>query len=337
MDSLSQIALGASLGVAVMGRRTAPWKAALWGAACGTLPDLDALVDHGDPILDMTLHRGDSHSLLWLTLLAPVLAAAAATLHRQWPLFGRWWLALWLALFTHPLLDWMTVYGTQLLRPFSNEPLGLGSIFIIDPLYTLPLLAGVMAALWRRDARGERWNAAGLLLSTAYLAWSAAAQQHVIGIARASLAAQGIAAQRVLVTPAPFGTLLWRIVAIDGDRYHEGFRSLLDDGSGVRFDAFPRNLALADAAGPQAREAIARIERFSDGFHRLREVDGTLRVADLRMGQEPAYVFEFAIGRRASPLFEDIPARSAGGRADLRRGLAWLGPRMLGRPVPPPR
>ena len=97
MDSLSQIVLGASLGVAVMGRRTALWKAALWGGLCGTLPDLDALVDHGDPILDMTLHRGDSHSLLWLTLLAPVLAAAAAGLHRQWPLFGRWWLALWLA------------------------------------------------------------------------------------------------------------------------------------------------------------------------------------------------------------------------------------------------
>ena len=54
MDSLTQIALGAAVGVAVMGRRTAVWKAALWGAVCGTLPDLDAFIDHGDPILDMT-------------------------------------------------------------------------------------------------------------------------------------------------------------------------------------------------------------------------------------------------------------------------------------------
>lgn len=337
MDSLSQIALGAAVGVAVMGRRTAVWKAALWGGVCGTLPDLDALVDFGDPILNMTLHRGDSHSLFWLTLASLPIAAGVARLHGQWAQWRRWWLALWLVLFTHPLLDWMTVYGTQLLRPFSDEPLGLGSIFIIDPLYTLPLLAGLGVALWRRDARGQRWNAAGLVLSTAYLAWSAAAQQHVTGIARASLAAQGIAAQRVLVTPAPFGTLLWRVVAIDGDRYHEGFRSLLDDGPDIRFDAFARNLALADAAGPRAREAIARIERFSDGFHRLREVGGTLRVTDLRMGQEPAYVFEFAVARRGSPVFEDQPVRSAGGRADLRRGLAWLGPRMLGQPVPPPR
>ena len=40
MDSLSQFALGAGVGVAVMGRRTRVWKAALWGGLWGTVPDL---------------------------------------------------------------------------------------------------------------------------------------------------------------------------------------------------------------------------------------------------------------------------------------------------------
>ena len=44
MDSLSQIALGAAVGVATMGGRTAIWKAALWGAVAGTLPDLDVFI-----------------------------------------------------------------------------------------------------------------------------------------------------------------------------------------------------------------------------------------------------------------------------------------------------
>ena len=74
MDSLSQFALGAGIGVAVMGRRTRVWKAALWGGLWGTVPDLDALIDHGDPIRNMTFHRGASHSLLYLTLLSPLLA-----------------------------------------------------------------------------------------------------------------------------------------------------------------------------------------------------------------------------------------------------------------------
>jgi inner membrane protein len=70
MDSLTQIALGAAVGVAVMGRRTAVWKAALWGAIGGTLPDLDAFIDHGDAILNMTRHRAESHALFVLTLAA---------------------------------------------------------------------------------------------------------------------------------------------------------------------------------------------------------------------------------------------------------------------------
>jgi len=81
MDSLSQAALGAAVGLAAMGRRTAPWKAALWGAVCGTLPDLDVLIDHGDAVRNMTLHRAESHALFWLTLASPLLAGGIAALH----------------------------------------------------------------------------------------------------------------------------------------------------------------------------------------------------------------------------------------------------------------
>lgn len=147
MDSLTQVALGAAVGIAVMGRRTAVWKAALWGGICGTLPDLDALIDHGDAVRNMTYHRAESHALFYLTLASPLIAWVIARLHGQRELLRRWWLAVWLALVTHPLLDLMTVYGTQILLPFTDQPYGVGSIFIIDPLYTVPLLAGAGAAL----------------------------------------------------------------------------------------------------------------------------------------------------------------------------------------------
>ena len=173
MDSLSQIALGSAVAIGVMGRRTAVWKAATWGAIAGTLPDLDVVIDHGDALLNMVLHRAESHALFWLTLFAPLMAWVVSRIHREAHLFRRWWLSLWLVLVTHPLLDAMTVYGTQLLLPFTNHPYGVGSVFIIDPAYTLPLVVGVVAALRMKDAaRGLRWNAVGLVLSTAYLAWS---------------------------------------------------------------------------------------------------------------------------------------------------------------------
>lgn len=83
MDSISQVALGSAVGIAVMGRRTSSWKAALWGGVCGTLPDLDVLIDHGDPIRNMTFHRAESHVLFHLSLLSPLIAWLISRIHRE--------------------------------------------------------------------------------------------------------------------------------------------------------------------------------------------------------------------------------------------------------------
>jgi inner membrane protein len=339
MDSLTQVALGASLGVAVMGRRTAVWKAAVCGGLAGLLPDLDVLVDHGDDLQNMVHHRGGSHSLFFLTLLAPLLAACVWAVERR---FGRdayraswqrWTLALWLALFTHPLLDLMTVYGTQVFQPFSDEAYGLGSIFIIDPLYSLPLLVGLMAAALMRE-RGLRANRWGLALSTAYLAWTAGVQAFVQDHVRSQLAAAGLAGRPVLVTPAPLQTLLWRVVVIDGPRYHEGYYALAD---GRR----PLRLQVRDRGGPWLQSLalqpqVAQLARFSDGFYSLAVHDGRLRVTDLRMGQHPYYVFSFDVGPIEAHGAGMQPAVQQGARIPVAQGLLWLRQRMAGRDLLPP-
>lgn len=336
MDSLTQAALGAAVAVAALGRRTAPWKAAAWGAAWGTLPDLDAFIDHGDPVSNMTQHRGNSHALFWLTLAALPLGALAARLHGEWGLRRRWLLAAWLALVTHPLLDWMTVYGTQLLRPFTDTPYAVGSIFIIDPLYTVPLLVGVAVAVAARSAVRWRWNAAGLLLSSLYLGWTVAAQAHVRGLAQASLARQGIAPTRLLVTPAPLNTLLWRVVAMTPDGYHEGFRSMLDRGQDIAFERFDRGAALEPALA--GLPAVERMRWFTRGFYKLSEVDGRARITDLRMGLEPHYTFSFGVARRSDGgwLAQPVPSAEGGRPEDLGPLFDWLGRRMLGRAAPKP-
>lgn len=334
MDSLTQLALGASVSVAVMGRRTAVWKAAVWGGVAGTLPDLDVLIDHGDAVLNMVLHRAESHALLYLALLSGPLAWLVARIHHEPHLQRRWWMAMALALLTHPLLDALTIYGTQLLLPFTDNALGVGSMFIIDPAYTLPLLVGLACALMGR-AGGLRANGVALTFSTAYLAWSVLAQAWVGAHAQRSLAAAGLPGQQVLVTPAPFSTLLWRVVAMDGARYHEGFYALADGGRPIRFDAFDSGQALAQqhAQHPQ----VQRLARFSDGFYRLQARDGRLWLTDLRMGQEPGYVFHFDIG---PPLSAQQPTPPVATQHSLRTnvpaGLAWLWARMWGADVPPP-
>ncbi len=335
MDSVTQILLGASVGVAVMGRRTALWKSALWGGVAGLLPDLDVLLDHGDPILNMIRHRAESHALLFLTLFAFPMAWGVSRLHRQPQLYGRWWWALMLALVTHPLLDLMTIYGTQVFQPFTDEAYGLGSMFIIDPLYSVPLLVGVVAAVCVKTVgRALAINGWALAFSTAYLVWSALAQAWVTQHARQSLQAQGLPSQHVLVTPAPLSTLVWRVVALDGERFHEGFYALLDGGRTVRFVAHERGGALATqhAQHPQ----LQRLARFTDGFFKVQRHQENLVVTDLRMGQEPDYVFTFDIGPLLQAGESHPVAEQSSRRMNVAEGLKWLGQRMLGRDVPPP-
>ena len=134
MDSLTQLTLGAAVAVATLPQTNSnKLKLAATGAVLATLPDLDVLLDYGDVVSNMVLHRAQSHAFFFQTLLAPLLAYLAAVVCRQRQYYWHWLLATWLILISHSAIDAMTVYGTQLALPFSNFPYAVGSIFIIAP------------------------------------------------------------------------------------------------------------------------------------------------------------------------------------------------------------
>jgi inner membrane protein len=336
VDNVTHFVLGASVAGCVLGRRTRAWRAVVWGGLLAELPDLDVLIEHSDAIANMTCHRGASHSLFWLAVASPLCAFAAATLHRERDRFVRWWIAVLLAMLSHPLCDVMTIYGTRLLLPFTDRPFGVGSLFVIDPLVTLPMLAGVVAFLRLADERGAKWLRRGLAVSLVYTLWSVAAQQWAGAVARRAFEARGVAAQQVLATPAPLQTLLWRLVVLTDDGAYEGFWSVFD---GARAPQFTR-IELGDELRPGLRgnAAFEQLDRFAAPFVKLaRDGDG-VRATDLRMGQEPYYVFSFVVARAdAAGLFEPVAPQRSSARIDVGRGLAWLWSRMWGADLPPPR
>ncbi len=252
MDSLTQILLGASVAELVIGRAVGR-RATLYGAALGTLPDLDVLINYGGPVENFTYHRGFSHSLLVLTAASPAIGWVLYKLQGLASL-KHWVAMVWLVLVTHVLLDAMTVYGTQLFWPLTEHPVSGSAVFIIDPAYTIWLALGVLAVvlLNRQGMTGYRLNAAALAVSTAYLGWAFAAKAHVTGVAARSLEAQGISYAKLLSTPAPFNTLLWRFVAMHPDgSYSEGYYSLFDGTRDVKFDRYDSKVALLDAVGDE--------------------------------------------------------------------------------------
>jgi inner membrane protein len=309
MDSLTQIALGACTAAALVppGQRR---KAAGIGAFLGTLPDLDVFLNYGGPVENFTMHRGFSHSLFVLAGFGTVLWLA---LRRWWTPVREhprsWFAAILIALLTHPLLDAQTAYGTQLFWPFTPPPVAWATLFIIDPLYTLPLIAGLIAVLISPASQTSgRWLMTGLILSTLYLGWSWVAQTLVAANARHSLAAQGLSASRMFITPTPLNTLLWRVVALTDGGYFEGFDSFATDDGPIRFRLHPSDDE-ALAAAKKDVPAAGRLQWFADGFVSASLQNGTLTITDLRMGQDPNYVFRHAVAQRGNPHWHPIPAQ----------------------------
>jgi len=276
MDSVSQLVLGASIGELVLGRKIGR-SSILVGAALGTLPDLDVLAQYADAVASFTYHRSWSHSIFTLSLLSFVLAWL---LHRYYPKrwirphpdinsanrsvsYGQWLLCVWLILITHPILDGFTVYGTQLLWPLPVSPIAWGSLFIIDPLYTVPLVVAVVIA-WRARERAFKAVAIGLALSTGYIAISLVSQQ-----------------------PTPL-SILWRVVAMDGEQFHEGFYSIFDRDEDVHFNSYPTQRALISSN--YERWPVSRLDWFTQGFISASVQEDRLIINDLRMGVESSYV-----------------------------------------------
>jgi inner membrane protein len=133
MDSLTQVALGGAVGYAVLGSKVGR-KAIIWGAILGTLPDLDVLLPYAGEVESFTYHRGFSHSLLVHLLASPVIVWLILKLHTTTQQYKKHWFWLvFLCLSTHAALDSFTVYGTQLMWPFTEHPFGVSNLFIIDP------------------------------------------------------------------------------------------------------------------------------------------------------------------------------------------------------------
>ena len=337
MDSLTQIALGAAVGEAVLGHRVGR-KAALWGAICGTLPDLDVLIPFTDAVADFTFHRSFSHSVIMLALLTPLVVWLIRKIHPADADHRSGWYALvYLAFLTHVLLDSCTIYGTQIFWPLSDYPMTGGSIFIIDPLYTLPLIAGVIAvAVARRNLRkAYRFNLAMLALSTLYLGWSFTAKFHAQGIAREELARQGIEYRQVVTLASPFNTILWRFVAMTPEGYAVGWYSMLDTDRNIDFtfhSSAPQLLA-----GLESHWPVTRLQWFTKGYYRVGQEGQSVVITDLRMGAEDFYVFRFKVGEVGNPHSKPTPSEhlkatwQGGVMRELWQRLTGLSPSGLSR------
>jgi len=314
MDSVTQAALGAVVGEAVAGPRIGN-RALLLGAVAGTLPDLDVLATlfAGD-VERFTGHRALTHSLVvapfaaWL--LAPLCARA---LPRIGLARGQWLHLLLGCLVTHIMVDLCTVYGTRIFYPLSDHPFALSNLFIIDPFYTLPLLAAIIWVLAVRRAPGTRRRAtlAALALSTAYLVTGLALKVHAGQVFADALAERGVEHRGIKTMNTPFNIVLWRALAVTDDGYWQGWYSVLAPEAPPVLEKTPAHpeRASLDALAADSPE-LARLMDFSRGYYFYEDGDDGVDWVDLRMGAGSLYMFRFRVAERdGGDLLPTSPVR----------------------------
>lgn len=285
MDPLTQGLLGATAAAAVFGRRLGPGRAALAGAFAGMLPDADVLIrSQSDPLLAVEYHRHFTHALAFI----PV-GAALATL--PWLAFkkhraaaGSLYGASLLGYATHGPLDAATSYGTQLLWPFSSERLAWHWVSVIDPVFTLALLLGLLGALLGRSRRAA---GVGLLVALAYLGLGAVQRERALDAQHALARDRGQQMSRGEVFPTLGNNLVWRSLYQVGDTLYSdrlrvawtGELSWTEGNSVARLDE--ADLPPEWLADPRVRRDFRRFSWFTDGWT-ARAPDAPELVGDVR-------------------------------------------------------
>ena len=319
MDSLTQIVLGAAVGEAVLGKKVGN-KAMLYGAIAGTIPDLDVFASYfTDTVTAISIHRGFTHSIVFSVLFAPVFGWLVSSYEAYKNVKDWSWLFFW-AFLTHPILDAHTTWGTQLFWPFDLR-LAFHTIFVIDPLYTLPFLVFLILAMMQKRSSKKRsfYNKMGLLLSSSYLLLTFLLKWLALNQFKATLKSENIEYRAIDTRPAPLNTILWNANVETDTAYLLGNYSFFDTQP-ISFEIYPKNHQLLGSLAEDAN--VKRMIAISEGWFTITKKDETLYFNDLRFGLlslEPKsqnFVFKYKMDVDAfgNVQFTEMPKNNRDGK-----------------------
>lgn len=284
MDSLSQIVLGASVSNAFLGKKLGN-RSIFYGAIIGTIPDLDVWLAKlfYDPITQVEVHRGFSHSILFYILLSFLLSFFIQKIESKKDLkFNRIYLTVFLILFTHSLLDVFTTWGTQLFWPFYDK-IAVKSIFVIDPLYTIPFLICLLISMRKDKANPNRYfcNNLGLSLSAFYLLLTFLLKVIIYNKVSKELNINNIKFNSLVVKPTAMNTILWNVIVENDSAFLTSDYSFFDTKS-MKFVTHPKAHFLINSISDEP--IVKQLKKISENQFVITNQNQSIQFNDLRFG-----------------------------------------------------
>ncbi|MDZ7846924.1 MAG: hypothetical protein U5L96_09205 [Owenweeksia sp.] len=163
----------------------------------------------------------------------------------------------------------------------------------MDPFYTLPFLVCLAWLMTKPRESTFRRNLAraGLLISTAYLAFTVVNKLRVNEVFERAFAKQEMNLIRYETRPTPLQNMLWAANAESAEAFYMGFHSFFDDNQNIEFQRFEKNQKLPPKVAKDPK--IRKLKKLTKGWYNL-EVLGHNRWAlhDFRFGQLGGYQAE---------------------------------------------
>lgn len=296
MDSFTQIALGIAIAEVCAGNKLEN-KTILYGSILGTIPDLDVVVGlFLDPVNAVLIHRGISHSFFLFLFLSPILGWLISKTEKKRINFLRASNLVFWCLFTHVILDLCTSWGTQILWPLDYR-FALKTIFVVDPLYTIPLVIALIITWKTKDAvLRKKHITKGLLISSFYLLLSCFIKLYALSQFEKALNKQGIQYSEIIVKPTAFNIILWNANVAKTDSYLLADYSLLDSQP-IAFTAYKKNKVLELQLN--GNSDFEKLKKASEGWYIISQKNNSLYFNDLRFGllndnpKNPQFAFSY--------------------------------------------
>ena len=324
MDSLTQIVLGIATAELVAGKKLQN-KTFLYGAVLGTIPDLDILVGKFlSDVEGVAIHRGLSHSLLFFMFLSPVLGWLISKIEKEKISFKSASLLAFWCLVTHVILDLFTSWGTQILWPLDYR-FALKTIFVIDPLYTIPLLISLIFVWKNKDSLIRRkYLIRGLVMSSSYLLLTCLLKLFAVQQFENTLENQKLTYQELIVKPTAFNCILWNANVATSKGYYLADYSLFDSQP-IIFTFYPKNKELEEKLVNSYD--FQQLKKISEGWYLVSEQNHRIYFNDLRFGllndtpENPQFAFsyEFTANSDGSYTAHEVPKAERDGKALLQK------------------
>lgn len=309
MDIVTHFALGTVVGELFHGKKAGK-SALVWGAIAGLFPDIDMFVyPWFEPSRAMLIHRGFSHSFLWIILITPVLGWLASVSTKKYCNITpkQWSLMIITNMALHIVLDLFTNFGTSIFLPFSSARYAVSTIAIVDIFFTLPLLISALWLLFVKATNKYRlifsWMC--MLLSTLYFSFTVINKAHANGVFEKALFKQKKPFYQVKAYPQLPFNFSWICIAKTRDGYWYGqYNQLKNKNIDFRFIARNEYWLLEYENDPK----IQRLKRFAKNEYSIsKNSDGSVNFNVLRFGQfgsstNAPMIFSFKISKTDSEL-----------------------------------